>query len=143
MRGRKCVVCGDKVVKSDENIAVYYDREKGHILSVPDGRSGVREVVCPVCADRIPEECVFRGMEYDYDHEMIENKLVPYIKRKFQENNRYTFPTIAECARALRVRQGCIEQMVENSNGVLMLTGYGGVNERIGDLFVEILDIDG
>jgi hypothetical protein len=69
--------------------------------------------------------------------------LARYAERYFHRSGHTEFPTVRQCARALRMRQAEIEELA-NGDDRLMLTGYLSLPlDPLGDLFVEVLHPEG
>lgn len=69
----------------------------------------------------------------------LEDRLVRYAERVFAQSGSTKWPLVRQAARALRVRQSKIQEIVEGSGRRLMLTSYFTVRpEPLGEHYVEV-----
>jgi hypothetical protein len=70
----------------------------------------------------------------------IHERVWRYSERKFQKSGKTKFPTVAQVARALKIKQADVEQACEDSE-LLMLTSYNvRPEDPLGEHFVETFE---
>ena len=78
-------------------------------------------------------------MRSDFSEDVA--RLGRYVERYFQRKLKTEFPTVRQCANALKIGVSEVEQRVEDSGGAMMLTRYNTIKEPpLGEFYVETLN---
>lgn len=71
------------------------------------------------------------------EYRQLVARIEGYVERAFQRSGRTAFPTVRQVARALRLRQGEVEDLVDDSDRLFLTSYFVAPPDPLGDHFVE------